>query len=733
MNTIINNPNHWKVISIHQTQHINILCGFEINLPKINTEINSGELEINGWVLGRINPVKNIIVSFKSELEEKVIKTDSLSIVREDIADVFVQIENAAHSGFSTKINLDPNFFPFVTTFMISAELENQQCFLLSEIVLEYDQKVVEAFLLQQSRKHQKITGKIISVINQYNANNFHGFHLDLLSEQDNVFDNCLEIQGWVLSKILKIAEILVTTDDSCNKRAILGRATPNLIREDVGIAFPEVENATQSGFFIKVNVEELFPISFLEIKARSEDNSEYILTTIKIQNHLRYVCEVSKIQEPFAPELLSYHIDIPQILESPLIYEFYDLEISGWVLGKDSRVTHIELLDNNNYILQIIPIQYERLDVFELFQDVINSKMSGFSTIINLLILPIETTISLIAKLESGTTALLSQFSIQRFPLHTLYQPRLQPLIINSLGRSGTTWLMHLLAQHLKIATYKNYPYELPVIEHFLHNMLIRNTFESYPDQIPYPDLDVNDLFKLNRHRMYYVKEETLKYLFRKQQVDELACFCQEQIDKYIEQILSFQQQRGEGLENPIYFAEKLINPSRETEYLSRLLWELYPQGKEIILVRDFRDMFCSIFSFMKKRNLKICFGLDFQHAHTDEEYVKITKERIDFIWDCWETRKHKAYLVRYEDLIEKPVPILKGIFKYLNLDHDEAILQMILQQSSRKNNEMTEHITSSTVDASLGRWKKDLSPELQLLCNEAFKPALEAFGYTI
>jgi hypothetical protein len=712
----------WKIISVDQTQNLETFCGFNIDFPRI---INR-ELEISGWVLGKISPVKNIIISLE---ENAILEMTSPNLICEDIANIFVQIENAEQSGFSIKINLQ--LLPILTTLIVSAKLENGQNHELGKIVLEYDKKTADKFLLQY---YQQKTGRIISIEQQSCLENFHGFHIDLPNLQDIIFENHLEIHGWILEKNIPISRLVVKTEDTYQPQTILATTIPNLIREDVAQLFPDIENAQCAGFFLNVNLEETTPICYLEISALLEDNIEHLLAIIKIQNYYQKIpFKISQTPEQLSSKLHGFHIDFPIFQKSFLEHEFYDLEISGWILGKDIPVSQIEIVDSNHHILKTIPIQYQRSDVAQSFQAVENSNLSGFSVLINLLMLPMQTTISLVARLADESQVNLTHFNIQRFPLHTLYQPTLKPLIINSLGRSGTTWIMHLLAQHLKIATYKNYPYELPVIEHYVHNILIHNLFESYPDQIPYPELDVNDLFKLNRHRMYHVKEEPLKRYFRKQQIEELAYFCQEQIDKYIEQILNFQKRIGEGLENPIYFAEKLINPSRDTEYLSRLIWELYPQGKEIILVRDFRDMFCSVLSFMKKRDLKICFGLDFQHAQTEEEYVKITKERINFIWDCWETRKHKAYLVRYEDLIEKPLPILKGIFEYLNLDHDEATLQTILHKASLRNAEMSDHITSSTVDASLGRWKKDLSPALQRLCNEAFQPALEAFGYSV
>jgi hypothetical protein len=43
----------------------------------------------------------------------------------------------------------------------------------------------------------------------------------------------------------------------------------------------------------------------------------------------------------------------------------------------------------------------------------------------------------------------------------------------------------------------------------------------------------------------------------------------------------------------------------------------------------------------------------------------------------------------------------------------------------------ETERHSTSPDAEASIGRWRRDLDPELQRACHEAFGEALEVFGY--
>ena len=57
-----------------------------------------------------------------------------------------------------------------------------------------------------------------------------------------------------------------------------------------------------------------------------------------------------------------------------------------------------------------------------------------------------------------------------QRRPLTTAYAPRLQPLLVTSLGRMGTTLLMRMLAAHPGVVTYDRPPYEARGGKYWLH-----------------------------------------------------------------------------------------------------------------------------------------------------------------------------------------------------------------------------------------------------------------------
>ena len=94
---------------------------------------------------------------------------------------------------------------------------------------------------------------------------------------------------------------------------------------------------------------------------------------------------------------------------------------------------------------------------------------------------------------------------------------------------------------------------------------------------------------------------------------------------------------------------------------------------------------------------------------------------------------RQDRAILIRYEDLIMEPQPTLRRILDYLELDSSDATIAGILDRASAENPEMKQHLTSSDVSTSLGRWRSSLSPELHSVANAAFGDVLQQFGYAV
>jgi hypothetical protein len=84
---------------------------------------------------------------------------------------------------------------------------------------------------------------------------------------------------------------------------------------------------------------------------------------------------------------------------------------------------------------------------------------------------------------------------------------------------------------------------------------------------------------------------------------------------------------------------------------------------------------------------------------------------------------------LIRYEELVRDPGSVLTGLLDRLGLDASPATVADLLTAADAP--ELKGHGSSSTPTLSIGRWRKDLSPEMQKNIVERFSELLHSFGY--
>ena len=93
-----------------------------------------------------------------------------------------------------------------------------------------------------------------------------------------------------------------------------------------------------------------------------------------------------------------------------------------------------------------------------------------GFTLLVDTLGLPQRFEFRLRAALSDGSRVKVAAISGERRALTTAYAPRLQPLLVTSLGRMGTTLLMRMLAAHPAVVVYDRPPYEARGGKYWLH-----------------------------------------------------------------------------------------------------------------------------------------------------------------------------------------------------------------------------------------------------------------------
>ena len=424
------------------------------------------------------------------------------------------------------------------------------------------------------------------------------------------------------------------------------------------------------------------------------------------------------EIGAPQPGKLRAFSIDAPRIGGRNV----YDVEFAGWVLGDGQPVDEIELHQAGT-VLRRAPLDQQRADVARDYPDTPGAAISGFRTWLSVVGLEPETMIQIRAKLADGSRVRLGSVSLRHMPVQSGFEPTLQPIMLTTMGRAGTTWTMRLLSEHPEIVVHRWHPYELRTARYWWH-MLKTLSEPRDPHHSGQADrFQTNKLFV--GYNPFYpepigVTPGLIEWM-GKDYVEDLARFCQRNAEETYKRIAI-----GQGQTNVRYMAEK-----HRADNLPWLVWELYPKAKEIFLVRDFRDVFSSMLAYNKKFGRR-AFGPE--HLKSDEEFAHFLRNStIKNLSRSWPKRQDRAHLIRYEDLIAQPQQVLQGVFEYLELDASDATVAGVLERASADNPETRQHITSSNVSNSLGRWRTSLSPEMQEVANREFGDVLEQFGYEV
>jgi hypothetical protein len=277
----------------------------------------------------------------------------------------------------------------------------------------------------------------------------------------------------------------------------------------------------------------------------------------------------------------------------------------------------------------------------------------------------------------------------------------------------------MRLLSSHPEVLSYKPHRFEQRIASYWIDALLTLSDPVSYLRGVaPQAGVDDQMWWLGNEAPMPWpLRDEPVQDWLGGDAVEQLAAVTQERIDALYEQIAGTIGATGER-----FFAEK------SNLRVSSVATELYPEGRELFLVRDFRDMVCSVFAFNRKRGVT---GFGRGKAGSDMEYVERLGGWVASLAHAWERRRDRAHLVRYEDLVLDPERALVDLLTHVGVDASPDTVRDMLDRLSEDMPELREHPTSDSAQSSVGRWRNDLDQELVQACERAFGPALELFGY--
>lgn len=399
-----------------------------------------------------------------------------------------------------------------------------------------------------------------------------------------------------------------------------------------------------------------------------------------------------------------------------------YSLDLVGWVLAKPGPVQAVELHYEGISFARILQ-NCPRPDIAGLF-DVPHAERSGFRGSVSLIGLPAEFELVLKAVLPDNRRVPFAVVHGRRDPLSTGYSPRVRPLMLSNLGRSGSTWLTHLLGCHPGILTYRPFRHEPRVGSYWVDGFDALAQPASYYQQIA---PEVGGSFWWSGERRTQPPPDLggdpdLERWLGEEAVERLGAFCQRSVDEFYLRVAA-----GQTKTQAAFFLERFYGTGARTPFVA---WELYPNAREIFLVRDYRDVLCSILAFNAKHDV-VLFGRE--KADSDEEYVRAhMAPNVTGLLKNWRLRKERAFLLRYEDLVLKPRSTLSELLIHMGVEGDEETVDHVLEEASRRHaGRQKEHKTTGEVSASVGRWRTELSEALKAACAESLWPVLREFGY--
>jgi len=393
-----------------------------------------------------------------------------------------------------------------------------------------------------------------------------------------------------------------------------------------------------------------------------------------------------------------------------------WSLDLRGSAVGAHQPVDHVEISLHDGPVLRRTSCRTPRADLAAERPDVPAIGAAGFYATLGALDLPRPFELRVDAVLADGRRAPIASIRGTRDALRSAFSPHMRPLMLTGPGRAGSTIFMQMLAGHRDIAVYPPFEDEPRVATYWIDVLRMLSRPHSWMRQIsPGGPLNGDWWLGADDPAPRRLRSRPLQEWLAAEGIEDLAAFAQSRIESVYERIAAEQGRPGARL-----FAEKVRN-----DIVSDLVWEIYPDVREVVLVRDPRDVLTSILASIRKRGAQPTPEDPLRWVDTD------FTARILGVLQSWRSRRDSTLLVRYEDLMMRPRETLAAVLDYAGLDGGDDAIEAMLESAGRRLPGMDEHRTSADAASSIGRWRHDLDPALVEACERTVGEAIAAWGY--
>jgi hypothetical protein len=410
---------------------------------------------------------------------------------------------------------------------------------------------------------------------------------------------------------------------------------------------------------------------------------------------------------------------------------DLYTMQLGGQVSGRPGMQPEAVEVVYHGRAIQVAPIRRPRPDADGGRTEPAGEQGHAWGTLVGLLGLRPDAEFDLHVVFENGERVPAATVRLRRAPLRSSFEPRLQPILLSAIGRSGSTWLMKVFAGHPEIVVRRHFPYESSAAKYWMHALRVMSDPANLT-QSAHPDSFQDDRWWVGNNPFFdfsaFEDPERAAWLAGTH-VERLARFFQETAEEWYLAVA-----RSQGQQEPRYFAEKHLSPN----FLPMLMRQLYPRAREVFLVRDFRDVACSTIAMDARRGYV---GSGREAGMTDEDYVRVVQRRMATdIRRAWESRRAGAHLVRYEDMVRRPHDTVADVLGFLEMDAPPAVVDRLVGLAAQDvpdlpgttfDAELVQaHRSPRSLEDSIGQWR-ERDDAFRAVLDEALGDALTAFGY--